>query len=137
MFNVEKYLIPGNRSKPIAPLKSQQSKTHIYIFKTQNFLPGRKIASRNSTYIQPIRHGGLLGLKWIFTVNKPLLEFNFTSLYSILCSSLRDISDDCRQVAVSIVLPIAEFICHDHLFRGIEIAQLAWALIKGLSYLRI
>ena len=81
--------------------------------------------------IWPIRHGGLLGLKWIFTVNKPLLEFNFTSLYSILCSSLRDLSDDCRQVAVSIVLPIAEFICHDHLFRGIEIAQLAWALIKG------
>lgn len=81
--------------------------------------------------IWPIRHGGLLGLKWIFAVNQPLLEFNFTSLYSMLCSSLRDRSDDCRLVAVSVILPICEFICHDHLFRGIEIAQLAWALIKN------
>ena len=79
----------------------------------------------------PIRQGGLLGLKWIFAVNKPLLEFNFTSLYSILCSSLSDRSDDCRQVAVAILLPISEFICNDHLFRGIEIALLAWKLIKG------
>ena len=81
--------------------------------------------------IWPIRHGGLLGLKWIFAVNRPLLEFNFTSLYSMLCSSLRDRSDDCRLVAVSVVLPICEFICNDHLFRGIEIAQMAWALIKN------
>ena len=81
--------------------------------------------------IWPIRHGGLLGLKWIFAVNQPLLEFNFTSLYSMLCSSLRDRSDDCRLVAVSVILPICEFICHDHLFRGIEIAQMAWSLIKN------
>jgi len=80
--------------------------------------------------IWPIRHGGLLGLRWIFAVNQHLLEYNFTSLFSLFCSSLQDESDDCRQVTANILINIVDFICREHLIRGIELARIAWNSVR-------
>ena len=55
------------------------------------------VNAKNEDDIWQIRHGGLLGLRWIFAVNQKLLEYNFTSLFGLLCNSLQDSSDDCRQ----------------------------------------
>ena len=88
------------------------------------------VNAKNEDDIWQIRHGGLLGLRWIFAVNQKLLEYNFTSVFGLLCNSLQDSSDDCRQVTATILLPLVEFICRDHLIRGIDLARIAWKSIK-------
>lgn len=89
-----------------------------------------KNSTSNQQDIWPIRHGGLLGLRWIFAVNQTLLEYNFTSLFSLFCSSLQDNSDDCRQVTATILINIVDFICREHLIRGIELARIAWQSVR-------
>ena len=54
-------------------------------------------STKNDNEVWPIRHGGLLGLRWIFAVNQKLLEYNFSFLFKLICCSLEDESDDCRQ----------------------------------------
>ncbi|CBY07750.1 unnamed protein product [Oikopleura dioica] len=115
-------LLPGEAVQQIVELLSSLVKSGV----------SGKATLEEESDIWPIRHGGLLGLRWVFAIDSKLLEFNFCYMYQLFTAALDDFSDDCRQVTAMILTECVEFICREHMQKAIELGRIAWRnILKG------
>ena len=55
-----------------------------------------------------VRHGGLLGIKYLVAVRSDLIEFLLPTLLPVITGGLKDTADDVRAAAAQAFLPIAQ-----------------------------
>lgn len=80
-----------------------------------------------------VRHGSLLGLKYLIAVRKDLIDIILPSVIESVIQGLSDTMDDVRSVAADTLLPVAEHvvrICGDKMPR---ILRILWDILLDLD----
>jgi TATA-binding protein-associated factor len=79
-----------------------------------------------------VRHGGLLGIKYLLAVRKDMTDQLFPVVLSPLIRGLEDSDDDVRAVSATAMLPVVDQMLHmsDQVMGGLGLGQ-GWKWGRG------
>ena len=130
-----------NFDKAIAPVRDTAAQVLAAIARYMDSGAVKQILSILLTLQQhhewKVRHGGLLGVKYLVAVRRDLIATLLPELLPVICAGLQDTSDDVRAAAAEALAPVSGDLVKLHFENVSNVVRILWDTLIELDDLTV